>query len=153
MCPSRPRSCSCRRSATFPIDTLKAALAYPSEVTEFTDDAYRAALRAVQLGDYVDRLDESAHWTHRMSPGEQQRLAAARVLLQKPDFVFLDEADQLARFGDRAAPLRNDAAGVAAGRDRQRRAPRFARYLSLGDDPHRARGELNPLDRLRFVST
>ncbi len=46
----------------------------------------------MQLDDYAGQLDESAHWTHRMSPGEQQRLAAARVLLQKPDFVFLDEA-------------------------------------------------------------
>ncbi len=118
-----------------PIDTLKAALAYPSEVTEFTDDAYRAAPCARSSSATMWIGSRSAHWTHRMSPGEQQRLAAARVLLQKPDFVFLDEGDQLARFGDRAAPLRNDAAGIAAGRDRQRRAPRFARYLSLGDDP------------------
>ncbi|RKP45721.1 ABC transporter ATP-binding protein/permease [Pararobbsia silviterrae] len=75
-----------------PIGPLHAALAYPSQATAFTDDACRAALRMVKLDDYVDRLDEDAHWTRRLSPGEQQRLAFARVLLQKPDFVFLDEA-------------------------------------------------------------
>ena len=75
-----------------PIGTLRAALAYPSVPTEFADEACRAALHAVKLDDYIDALDEDAHWTRRMSPGEQQRLAFARVLLQKPDFVFLDEA-------------------------------------------------------------
>jgi putative ATP-binding cassette transporter len=75
-----------------PIDTLKAALAYPSEPDTFADEACREILRAVHLDEYVDRLDENTHWARRMSPGEQQRLAAGRVLLQKPDFVFLDEA-------------------------------------------------------------
>jgi vitamin B12/bleomycin/antimicrobial peptide transport system ATP-binding/permease protein len=75
-----------------PIDTLRAALAYPSEAEAFTDEAYRDVLHAVQLDEYLERLDEHSHWARRMSPGEQQRLAAARVLLQKPDFVFLDEA-------------------------------------------------------------
>jgi putative ATP-binding cassette transporter len=37
-------------------------------------------------------LQESDHWWRVLSPGEQQRLAAARVLLQKPDYVFFDEA-------------------------------------------------------------
>jgi putative ATP-binding cassette transporter len=45
-----------------------------------------------RLEDYVDRLQESDHWWRILSPGEQQRLAAARVLLHKPDYVFLDEA-------------------------------------------------------------
>ncbi len=75
-----------------PIGTLKAALTYPSTAGEFTDEACAEALRACRLEGYVERLAESAHWTRVLSPGEQQRIAAARVVLHKPDFLFLDEA-------------------------------------------------------------
>jgi putative ATP-binding cassette transporter len=75
-----------------PIGTLKAALSYPSQGDAFSDDNCRDVLRACNLEAYGDRLTESGHWSKMMSPGEQQRLAAARVLLHKPDFMFLDEA-------------------------------------------------------------
>ncbi|KND54677.1 ABC transporter, fused ATPase and inner membrane subunit [Candidatus Paraburkholderia kirkii] len=75
-----------------PIGTLRAALSYPSPGGTFSDEESREVLRLCNLEGYVDRLDESAHWARSLSPGEQQRLAAARVLLHKPDFVFLDEA-------------------------------------------------------------
>lgn len=75
-----------------PIGTLKAALTYPSAADEYSDEDCREALRACRLEDYVDRLGESGHWTRVLSPGEQQRLAGARVLLHKPDYLFLDEA-------------------------------------------------------------
>ena len=75
-----------------PIGSLKAALAYPSTADTFSDEACRNALMASRLEGYVDRLEESAHWTRVLSPGEQQRLACARVLLHQPDFLFLDEA-------------------------------------------------------------
>ncbi len=49
-------------------------------------------LRKVHLPHLVDRLDEEADWAHQLSPGEQQRLGFARVLIVRPRVVFLDEA-------------------------------------------------------------
>jgi putative ATP-binding cassette transporter len=51
-----------------------------------------AALDSVNLEHLKDRLDEEGNWSMTLSIGEQQRLAIARVLLQKPDWIYLDEA-------------------------------------------------------------
>ena len=57
------------------------------------DDAtLREALDAVGLPELARRLDEAGHWALQLSPGEQQRIAFARALIQKPDWLFLDEA-------------------------------------------------------------
>jgi putative ATP-binding cassette transporter len=75
-----------------PIGTLREALSYPEAPTEFDEGTIRDALDACGLGYLAGRLEESRHWALELSPGEQQRLAFARVLLQRPDWLFLDEA-------------------------------------------------------------
>jgi vitamin B12/bleomycin/antimicrobial peptide transport system ATP-binding/permease protein len=75
-----------------PIGTLREAVAYPSPGDAFPDDAIRDALEQVGLGALAPRLDETAHWQQQLSWGEEQRLSIARVLLQKPDWIFLDKA-------------------------------------------------------------
>jgi putative ATP-binding cassette transporter len=52
-------------------------------------------LHECHLGDFANRLQETAPWSEQLSLGEQQRIAFARVLLQKPDWVFLDESTSM----------------------------------------------------------
>ena len=49
-------------------------------------------LHKVGLDHLRDRLDETERWDHILSGGEQQRVAFARVLVHKPDWIFMDEA-------------------------------------------------------------
>ena len=75
-----------------PLGTLRGALAYPGPNDAFTPTEIDDVLRATGLDALQDSLDETAYWADRLSMGEQQRLSIARALLQKPDWLFLDEA-------------------------------------------------------------
>ena len=75
-----------------PIGTLRAVVSYPAPPEGFSDEAIREALEACGLSRLAQCLDEASSWYQELSPGEQQRLAFARLLLQAPDFIFLDEA-------------------------------------------------------------
>ena len=76
----------------FPNGALRDALAYPEPATKYNDTALQAALTDALLPQLASRLDDSQAWGQMLSGGEQQRLAIARVLLKKPQWIFADEA-------------------------------------------------------------
>jgi putative ATP-binding cassette transporter len=76
----------------FPDGSLRDALAYPQPAADYSDTALKQALLDALLPDLTTRLDEKNAWTQKLSGGEQQRLAIARVLLKQPHWIFADEA-------------------------------------------------------------
>jgi len=76
----------------FPNGPLRDALAYPEPITRYTDAQLRQALDDALLPELKDQLDRADAWSQKLSGGEQQRLAIARVLLKQPRWVFADEA-------------------------------------------------------------
>ena len=80
------------QKAYVPLGTLRQALAYPEAGTEIPDQRLKAVLKQVGLGAFESELDSVDNWAQRLSGGEQQRLAFARVFLAEPAVIFLDEA-------------------------------------------------------------
>ena len=73
------------------IGTLRAQLSYPDAADRYSDAELKRVLADCDLPQLAGRLDDEQHWAQQLSGGEQQRIAFARALLQKPDWLFMDE--------------------------------------------------------------
>ena len=75
-----------------PIGTLRDALSYPQTGDTYPAERYEQVLRTCRLEHLIPKLDEVNHWQRLLSGGEQQRLAFARVLLYRPQWLYMDES-------------------------------------------------------------
>ncbi|MFC2553218.1 MAG: ATP-binding cassette domain-containing protein, partial [Rodentibacter sp.] len=72
-----------------PQGTLREAICYP-DINPHHEELENI-MRDCCLEKYLPALDQENDWQAVLSPGELQRVAFIRILLTKPDVVFLDE--------------------------------------------------------------
>jgi putative ATP-binding cassette transporter len=75
-----------------PSGTLRRAVSYPQAADSWDAEKIGAALDKVGLGHLKDRIEDDAPWDQTLSGGEKQRLTFARLLLNDPDIIVMDEA-------------------------------------------------------------
>jgi putative ATP-binding cassette transporter len=142
-----------RGTPYLPQGSLREVLAYPLKPEGFATDAYVQALHRLGLDRLVPLLDVARRWDRELSEDQQLALAFARVRLQAPAWVLIDDVfgsldgDTLERvveiFGDELARTGVIHIGGAQARD-----PLFARVVHLvkcqstrSADPPGARGK------------
>ena len=75
----------------FPLGTLRSTLAYPHRSLDVSDQSIQEILKRCGLEHLFTDLDKAEQWSSKLSGGEQQRLAFARVLLKPPQILIMDE--------------------------------------------------------------
>ena len=80
------------QTSYMPDGTLASLMAYPRDPGTVTDADYADLLDRLGLSHLAPHLHHFTSWRRVLSPGEQQRVAGARAILNNPEFLFVDEA-------------------------------------------------------------
>jgi putative ATP-binding cassette transporter len=119
------------------LGTLREELAYPSVADRFTDRDYIQALERAGLERCTKSLDASERWDRELSADEQMALVLARVALQAPRWVVLDDTFSTMENGtlERAIQLFTQPGAATTvihiGRSTQMHLPMFKQVLHL----------------------
>ena len=130
-----------RGTPYLPRGTLREVLAYPLKVEAFEPAAFPRTLGRLGLERLEPMLDATLRWDRELSQDEQVSLAFARIVLQKPPWVLVDDT-----FGSLDDETLERVTGVFAdelaqtgliniGRAAQARDPFFSRVLHLAKAP------------------
>jgi putative ATP-binding cassette transporter len=130
-----------RGTPYLPRGTLREVLAYPMKIESFADDAFAHALGRLALERLLPMLDITRRWDRDLSQDEQLSLAFARIVLQAPPWVLID--DTLGSLDDEALDRVIDVfthelehtSIIHIGRAAQSRDPLFTRVLHLVKGP------------------
>jgi putative ATP-binding cassette transporter len=126
-----------RGTPYLPRGTLREVLAYPLKVEGFEAGAFAHALGRLGLERLEALLDVTSRWDRELSQDEQVCLAFARIVLQKPPWLLVDDTfgslddETLERVTDVFANELERTALINIGRAAQARDPFFSRVLHL----------------------
>ncbi|MEJ0039142.1 MAG: ABC transporter ATP-binding protein/permease [Gammaproteobacteria bacterium] len=130
-----------RGTPYLPRGTLREVLAYPLKADRFEESHYVQALERIGLGRLVSMLDETQRWDRDLNQDEQLALALARVVLQAPPWVLLDDTfaslddATLERVIDIFTHDFQQTTIIHIGRNSHMHLPLFARVLHLMKAP------------------
>jgi putative ATP-binding cassette transporter len=124
-----------------PRGSLKEVLAYPLETEKFPEESFTRSLHRMGLERLVPLLNETRRWDRELSQDEQLGLALARIVMQAPPWLLID--DMLGGLDDQAMERVADIFShelehtsiIHIGRAAQARDPLFHRVLHLVPSP------------------
>ncbi|HEY4212943.1 MAG TPA: ABC transporter ATP-binding protein/permease [Steroidobacteraceae bacterium] len=130
-----------RGTPYLPRGTLREVLAYPQKVETFQEASFANALHRLGLERLIALLDTTRRWDQELTQEEQLALAFARVVVQAPPWVLIDDTfgtlddDALERVLSVFTNELSQTAVIHIGRSTQARDPFFSTVLHLIKDP------------------